>query len=123
MKKRNHSPLFVCKIKKGMKKTGMYLAAVLLLSFTACNKQKTENQTGEIPVQVIQVHSKQGADKHHYIGTLEEKTATSLSFPVPGNIERILANAAQRVSKGQHLAILDKANLEQTWLATQATLN
>ena len=57
-----------------------------------------------------------------YSGTIEEASATSLSFAVPGTVRQVLVSEGQRVGKGQLLAVLDETSLRSSHASAQAAL-
>ncbi len=90
-----------------------------------CSDSKSRNAQGgtEIPVKAIEVQASQLSGTKDYVGTVEESSASSLSFEVPGNVQEVLVSEGQRVRKGQLLAVLDKSSLKSAHNAAVATLH
>ncbi|MDR0834936.1 MAG: efflux RND transporter periplasmic adaptor subunit [Candidatus Symbiothrix sp.] len=106
-------------MKSGMQKLGYIIFAMLL---TGCHGHKQETDTKVIPVKVQTVSLSTDTGNREYIGTIEEESSSSLSFQVPGYVERVLVTEGQKVNKGQLLAVLSKGSLESAYLAAQASL-
>jgi RND family efflux transporter MFP subunit len=98
----------------------VYLMFAILL--TGCNGNRHETEIKTIPVKVQNVTTIADTGNREYIGTIEEESSSSLSFQVPGYVERVWVNEGQKVSKGQLLAVLGKGSLENTYQAAQASL-
>lgn len=99
---------------------GTLLLLSLLLSCTGSKDKGTAER--EIPVKVIRITDMSSVKEQYYVGTVEEMSASSLSFQVMGNVERILVREGQRVDKGQLLASLDRATLQNSFEAAHASL-
>lgn len=95
-----------------------------LLVFAVSCKNKTENSETEeaIPVKVETVTLSQTTGDHNYVGTIEENTGTSLSFPLMGTVEKVMVSAGQSVSKGQLLAVLNQATPKNTYSMALSSL-
>lgn len=93
---------------------------LLLLSCSGGKSKQAEEK--RIPVEIVKVSKSVPSDTRVYIGTVEEELASSLSFKVAGNVEQVCVSEGQRVNKGQLLAVLDKATLENTYSASAASL-
>lgn len=105
-----------------MKKEFMSLAIVCSL-FTACiNNQEQHEKKQGIPVKVSKIVLTQSEQQQNYVGTMEETFSSSLSFQVAGNVSNIHIREGQKVSKGQLLACLDKATLQNSYDAALSTL-
>lgn len=89
----------------------MVLASTCLLvqvAFSSCgdNKKTTQIDDG-IKVKVIAAGEVAADGDYNYSGTVEEETATSLSFQAMGIITHLNANIGDRISKGQLIATID----------------
>ncbi|WP_455637540.1 efflux RND transporter periplasmic adaptor subunit [Parabacteroides sp.] len=102
-----------------------YMGILLLLGFLPGCSEKGEQQEAkkEIPVKVVQIANLCSVKEQNYVGTVEELSSSSLSFQVMGNVEKIVVREGQRVEKGQLLASLDRATLQNTYDATHASLS
>ncbi len=93
--------------------------AVLML--TGCGK-KTETEMAPTKVKVMNAQTSSVPKETVFSGTVEEDQATSLSFPVPGTVKRVLVSEGQRVTKGQLLAVIDDTSLRSAYASAKATL-
>jgi len=57
----------------------------------------------------------------NYIGTIEESVSTPLNFSVTGTVGAVYVSEGASVRKGQLLAVLSNANLQQALQMAQAT--
>jgi multidrug efflux pump subunit AcrA (membrane-fusion protein) len=98
-------------------------AAILLCTFAACSEQKgTQTQEKNIPVKVMEINAMQTTNKQNYVGTVEEAFAISLGFSGMGTVEQVLVSEGQKVNKGQLLAALNTATVQNTVNAAKASL-
>ena len=106
-----------------MKKREQVYALALLFLVVSCKGKKEEATADEaIPVKVETVSTTTATGEHNYVGTVEENTGSSLSFSVMGTVEKVLVTEGQSVSKGQLLAVLNKATLMNTYNAAHSSL-
>ena len=99
---------------------GVSLMVILAVS---CSGQKNESAAErEIPVKVVEVVGSGFVNGQSYVGTVEEESASLLSFQVMGNVERIFVREGQQVSRGQLLASLEQSVLQDTYDAALASL-
>ena len=75
-----------------------------------------------IPVKITRITNVSSVKGQNYVGTVEEKAASSLSFQVMGNVEKIFVREGQRVNKGQLLASLNRVTLQNSYEAAHASL-
>jgi RND family efflux transporter MFP subunit len=106
-----------------MKKREQVYALALLFLVVSCKGKKEEATADEaIPVKVETVSTTTATGEHNYVGTVEENTGSSLSFSVMGTVEKVLVTEGQSVSKGQLLAVLNKATLMNTYNVAHSSL-
>ncbi|MDR0872449.1 MAG: efflux RND transporter periplasmic adaptor subunit [Prevotellaceae bacterium] len=105
---------------KGYSKLCITLLAVCV--FAACNRKPTDKQEKIIPVKTMEIAASQTANGQNYVGTVEESVAVSLSFSGTGTVEQVLVSEGQRVSKGQLLATLNAATMQNSYDAARAKL-
>jgi RND family efflux transporter MFP subunit len=99
------------------------IAVLSVCIFTACsNRKATETQEKIIPVKTVEIVASQTANGQHYVGTVEESVAVSLSFSGTGTVEQVLVSEGQKVSKGQLLATLNTTTAQNAYDAAQAKL-
>ena len=99
---------------------GISLLIILLMSCSGQKDKSTEERV--IPVKVVEITGSSLVDGQNYVGTVEEMSASSLSFQVMGNVQEILVREGQKVHKGQLLALLNRATLQDTYDASRASL-
>ncbi|WP_455787404.1 efflux RND transporter periplasmic adaptor subunit [Parabacteroides goldsteinii] len=99
---------------------GISLLIILLMSCSGQKDKSTEERV--IPVKVVEITGSSFVDGQNYVGTVEEMSASSLSFQVMGNVQEILVREGQKVHKGQLLALLNRATLQDTYDASRASL-
>ena len=94
----------------------------LLLIAAGCSSPKNTRTADPLRVTTIVAAPSAGFGAAVYVGSVEEETSASLSFPVAGTVARTLADEGQRVRKGQLLAELDSTSARQTFDAARASL-
>lgn len=99
----------------------MAVLCSLALMATGCKQQETR-ETHPVKVKVISVAPVRTSGGQQFSGTVEESSSSTLSFPVSGTVTQIRVEAGQRVAKGQLIAALDEATLQNAYDATAATL-
>lgn len=109
-----------------IQKTLLNTTLVSLISIFLMNcsgSRPEESQSGNvIPVKVQPIQPIRASGEKEYVGTIEESSASSLSFQVAGNVQQVLVNEGELVKKGQLLAVLDKSSLVSAHQAALATL-
>lgn len=94
------------KILKIKQMTFILIVAALV---TACNKAEKPNEESIVRTVKYEQGTTNGNSLNmKYSGSLKPFSETSLSFKVPGNIEKIYVKVGDKVKKGQLLAIIDK---------------
>lgn len=96
------------------------LAVSLLMMMTGCNKESS-TQREPVRVKTIQM-TNYGVASMQYSGTVEEESGVTLSFQIPGTVDRLPVNVGQRISKGQLVASVNPATEQNAYNAAKATL-
>lgn len=81
----------------------------------ACSGKVEKSAPETVRVEAIAVYTTDISGSRAYSGTIEESTGTTLSFAVPGTVQRIYVNAGNKVAKGQLIATLDDASLRNAY--------
>ena len=88
-----------------MKKVFLMLLSVILLG--SCGGKKELNVKAPTRVKTQAVSPGMVDNAQTYVGIVEEREATAVSFTGMGVIKRMLVNEGQAVSKGQLIAEMD----------------
>ena len=97
---------FAVKIKHVvMKKVLLMLLAVILL--VSCGEKQKQNVKAPTRVKTQVVSPGMVDNAQTYVGIVEEREATAVSFTGMGVVKRMLVNEGQAVSKGQLIAEMD----------------
>ena len=104
-----------------------YFVAVLTAPFilVGCqNKTASDSVDNKVTkVKIMQVSDSKLTVSKRYSGTVEESTGTSLSFPVPGTIDKVYVKTGDRVVKGQIMASVDTTVIKSSYNAAKAALD
>ena len=103
----------------------VWLVALLVGSsvLTSCSEQKKRTRKAAVKVETLTVGGSNASGKtKDYVGTIEEKTGSTLSFELGGNITSIRVDEGDRVSKGQVLATINPTTLNETHRGALSTL-
>lgn len=99
-----------------------YVFVFALVCMAGCSGKKEESSSRDaIPVKVLEVKLSAGVNECNYVGTVEERSGSSLSFQMTGNVQKVFVSEGEYVSNGKLLAVLDKAtaiNMHDAALAT-----
>ena len=88
-----------------MKKVLLMLLAVILL--VSCGEKQKQNVKAPTRVKTQVVSPGMVDNAQTYVGIVEEREATAVSFTGMGVVKRMLVNEGQAVSKGQLIAEMD----------------
>lgn len=107
-----------------MKSKHLTAAILCLLALTVAGcKEQVGQEKSPVKVRVMSVERVLTEDGlGRFSGTVEESSATTLSFPVSGTVQRICVEAGQRVSKGELVAVLDEEVLRNDYDSAAAML-
>ncbi len=108
-----------------MKYTSLILTMVVTGSmFSSCGFKK--EKTTVIPPVKVDVIAAAGdieSGNRQYSGTVESGEGADMSFSIAGTLKRIYVEPGQKVSKGQLLAEIDAASLQNASQVAEATLS
>jgi RND family efflux transporter MFP subunit len=115
--------LQILKMKAIFLKTTSAAFVLSLAVLSGCvNKPQPKGDDQSMKVIIETVEESNAADILNYVGTIEEKSSTALSFPTMGMVEKIYVSEGEYVSSGQLLAKLDPASAQSMLDAAEATL-
>ena len=92
------------------------------LLLTGCTEKARKIEKKNIKVETISVGNTNLGGTKDYVGTIEEKMGSTLSFEIAGNITSIRVDEGDRVSKGQLLATINPTTVKEAHRATLTTL-
>lgn len=90
---------------------------------TGCYKQARKTEKAPVKVETFTVGTNAEGKTKDYVGTIEEKTGSTLSFELGGNITSIRVDEGDKVSKGQVLATINPTTLTEAHRSAVSTLN
>ncbi len=94
---------------------------VVLLTIS-CSNQKEQSAKAPTRVCTEVVSSTIKADGQTYVGIVEEREATALSFTGMGIVKRMLVSEGQQVTKGQLIAEMDDTQARNMLSASEAQM-
>lgn len=105
-----------------MRKLQTLVALMAILAFTACSEKKGETQSAPITVVTEDAAATSDYMNMTYVGTVEEKTSTPVSFTGIGTVTRVCVEEGQRVAKGQLIAELDETQARNMLATAEAQM-
>lgn len=101
----------------------LILCCLFLIGIISCSSKKEDtDRTRVITVRVQEIKNEKTNYNREYIGDVEGENAIDVSFLAGGNVEQIYFQEGQSVSKGQLLARLNTASLQNMYNAAHSTL-
>ena len=88
-----------------MKKVFLGLLAVSIAYSCSDKKENTSKAPTQVKTEIVSASV--GSDGQTYVGIVEEKEGTAVSFTGMGIVKRVLVNEGQAVSRGQLIAEMD----------------
>lgn len=88
----------------------IFLLLPALLLLCGCSKKKEQASKAPIKVDTEVVSIGNGDNGQSYVGVVEEKEATAVSFTTMGVIKRMYVSEGQMVSRGQLIAEIDASS-------------
>ncbi len=96
---------------------------LVVLAVISCTENKKVEQKAPIRVKTLVVSPGMTDNAQTYVGIVEEREATAVSFTSMGVVKRILVKEGQPVSRGQLLAEMDPTTSSNTVEVAHASLN
>ena len=104
-----------------MRKLFLILLVVVLAS--SCGKQKEQSSKAPTRVETLVVSPGMIDNAQTYVGIVEEREATAVSFTSMGVVKRIFVKEGQMVGRGQLLAEIDPTTSSNTVEVAHASVN
>ena len=103
--------------------TVLKATALVMLVFLAgsCGKKQASTAKGPIRVKTEVVSQTGGSYGKQYVGIVEEREATAVSFTSMGVVRRVLVEEGQYVTRGQLLAEMDATTMNNSVEAARAS--
>lgn len=103
--------------------TGWLVAFIIsCMMLVGCTEKSRKLEKKNVKVETISVGNTNLGGTKDYVGTIEEKMGSTLSFEIAGNITSIRVEEGDRVSKGQLLATINPTTVKEAHRATLTTL-
>lgn len=108
-------------------KKNIVITMVLLLVTTGCKHLLSKDEEGRVVrvgvVEVGQISEEEVSEPScEYVGTVEESSASTLSFSTSGRVTAVYVKEGQVVKAGQLLAEVDNSTALNSYKAAQSTL-
>lgn len=100
----------------------VYLGLLALILASSCSEKQSCG--GKAPTRVVTEVAGAGAEisSWQYVGIVEEREATAVSFTGMGVVKRMLVSEGQTVSRGQLLAEMDDTQARNMLVAAEASM-
>ena len=98
------------------------LAATVCLLSVSCSKTEVAEEKQAIEVKILPIQKTEVYSGQSFSGTVEESSASTLSFSIGGTVKSIAVSAGQHVSKGALIATLDDSSVQSALDMASATL-
>ena len=108
-------------IKQFMRKNMLGLLTVLMVC--SCGEKKESVVKAPIRVKTQIVSSAYADDAQTYVGIVEEREGTAVSFTNMGVVKRVLVNEGQAVGRGQLIAEMDDTQARNLLNGAEAAMN
>ena len=83
------------------------------LMLMGCTEKAKKTEKKSVKVETLSVGDTNLEGTKDYVGTIEEKMGSTLSFEIAGNITSIRVDEGDRVSKGQLLATINPTTVKE----------
>jgi RND family efflux transporter MFP subunit len=104
-----------------MRKAVLLVISCWLLA-TGCSEKKENGAKAPIRVTTEVMAAANGESGQTYVGIVEEKEATAVSFTTMGAVKRVLVSEGQAVSKGQLIAEIDDTQARNLLSGAEAAM-
>ena len=103
-------------MKKGL------LGLLVLLTVSSCSDKKGSGTKAPTRVKTEVISTTSGVNGQTYVGIVEEREATAVSFTTMGAVKRVLVNEGQAVGKGQLIAEIDDTQARNLLAGAEAAM-
>jgi RND family efflux transporter MFP subunit len=104
-----------------MKKTYLIILAVGLLT-VSCSSEKAPSVKAPAKVKTLEVGQARAEGTQTYVGIVEEREATAVSFTSMGIVKRMAVREGQAVARGQLIAEMDDAQARSLLKGAEAQM-
>jgi RND family efflux transporter MFP subunit len=104
-----------------MKKGVLGLLAILMVC--SCGEKKESGVKAPTSVKTLMVSPALSDDAQTYVGIVEEREGTAVSFTGMGVVKRVLVNEGQAVGRGQLIAEMDDTQARNLLSGAEAQMN
>ena len=104
-----------------MKKSILGLLTILVVC--SCGEKKESGAKAPLRVKTQIVSPALSDDAQTYVGIVEEREATAVSFTSMGIVKRVLVNEGQAVGRGQLIAEMDDTQARNLLIGAEAAMN
>ncbi|MCR4852830.1 MAG: efflux RND transporter periplasmic adaptor subunit [Prevotella sp.] len=104
-----------------MRKSGMLWLALALLA-CSCSEKKEPAEKAPIKVRTQRVSSASIDNRQNYVGIVEEREGTAVSFTSMGIVRRVAVHEGQAVARGQLIAEMDDAQARSILKGAEAQM-
>ena len=105
------------------KKIWMMGLWALCLSVSSCSGDKETAEKAPINVKTELMAPGNGSARQPYVGIVEEREATAVSFTSMGLVKRVLVSEGQAVSRGQLIAEMDDTQARNLLAVAESQMN
>ena len=99
------------------------IGLLTVLMVCSCSEKKESGAKAPTRVKTQLVSPAASDDAQTYVGIVEEREATAVSFTGMGVVKRMLVNEGQAVAKGQLIAEMDETQARNLLNGAEATMN
>lgn len=100
-----------------------YLGLLAALMICSCSEKKENGMKAPIRVKTQMVSPAFADDAQTYVGIVEEREGTAVSFTNMGVVKRVLVNEGQAVGRGQLIAEMDDTQARNLLIGAEAQMN
>ena len=99
------------------------IGLLIVLAICSCGKKKENGVKAPMRVKTQMVSPALSDDAQTYVGIVEEREATAVSFTGMGVVKRVLVNEGQAVGRGQLIAEMDDTQARNLLSGAEAQMN